>query len=199
MGLIFGVFALLIILVLPANRPPAPVLVTVKNDPPPAAPRQERREKTCPDCAEKVLVDAKVCRHCGYRFDGAGEVKALPSPTDLPAYQREHFPAVAVLKATVAAAEPVNLAHLSAIVEYVVRREGWKNPSNTQLADLRHWIGTVPYDATALRSALEELRISGPRVKDAALDAVEGIVAGTTSGDTARQARFAQQLRTILA
>jgi Uncharacterised protein family UPF0547 len=24
--------------------------------------------KKCPDCAETVLADAKVCRHCGYRF-----------------------------------------------------------------------------------------------------------------------------------
>jgi hypothetical protein len=28
-------------------------------------------EKTCPDCAEHVLVDANVCRYCGYRFSGA--------------------------------------------------------------------------------------------------------------------------------
>jgi hypothetical protein len=25
-------------------------------------------EKICPDCAEHVLVDANVCRFCGYRF-----------------------------------------------------------------------------------------------------------------------------------
>lgn len=24
--------------------------------------------KKCPDCAETILVDAKVCKHCGYRF-----------------------------------------------------------------------------------------------------------------------------------
>lgn len=27
--------------------------------------------KTCPDCAESVLEAAHVCKHCGYRFDGA--------------------------------------------------------------------------------------------------------------------------------
>jgi uncharacterized protein UPF0547 len=26
------------------------------------------RSKKCPDCAETVLSDAKVCKHCGYRF-----------------------------------------------------------------------------------------------------------------------------------
>lgn len=25
-------------------------------------------QKVCPDCAEKVLFDARVCKHCGYRF-----------------------------------------------------------------------------------------------------------------------------------
>src|SRR5580698_6163763 len=27
-----------------------------------------REEKTCPDCAESVLAQARVCRFCGYRF-----------------------------------------------------------------------------------------------------------------------------------
>jgi hypothetical protein len=25
--------------------------------------------KRCPDCAERVLQDARVCKHCGFRFD----------------------------------------------------------------------------------------------------------------------------------
>ncbi|KUI16935.1 hypothetical protein AU193_22385 [Mycobacterium sp. GA-1285] len=28
----------------------------------------ESRTKKCPDCAEAILADAKVCKHCGYRF-----------------------------------------------------------------------------------------------------------------------------------
>jgi hypothetical protein len=27
--------------------------------------------KTCPDCAEQVLAAARVCKHCGYRFEPA--------------------------------------------------------------------------------------------------------------------------------
>lgn len=29
--------------------------------------------KLCPDCAEKVQPAARVCRHCGHRFDAADE------------------------------------------------------------------------------------------------------------------------------
>lgn len=27
--------------------------------------------RKCPDCAETIQPDAKVCRHCGYRFVGS--------------------------------------------------------------------------------------------------------------------------------
>ena len=30
-----------------------------------------RATKICPDCAESVLSDARVCKHCGYRFEPA--------------------------------------------------------------------------------------------------------------------------------
>jgi hypothetical protein len=32
----------------------------------------EPATKKCPDCAETILADAKVCKHCGYRFAPAG-------------------------------------------------------------------------------------------------------------------------------
>ena len=25
--------------------------------------------KKCPDCAEYVLIEARVCKHCGFRFE----------------------------------------------------------------------------------------------------------------------------------
>ncbi len=28
------------------------------------------RQKQCPDCAEWVQYEARVCKHCSYRFDG---------------------------------------------------------------------------------------------------------------------------------
>lgn len=37
--------------------------------------------KTCPDCAESVRTDAKVCRFCGYRFDAADRRLASPKST----------------------------------------------------------------------------------------------------------------------
>jgi hypothetical protein len=35
----------------------------------PAAATQLRVEKVCPDCAESVLAEARVCKHCGFRFE----------------------------------------------------------------------------------------------------------------------------------
>lgn len=38
------------------------------DDDPLVAAWAERPTKNCPDCAETILADAKVCKHCGYRF-----------------------------------------------------------------------------------------------------------------------------------
>jgi Uncharacterised protein family UPF0547 len=31
--------------------------------------RRARGQRVCPDCAEEVKFEAKVCKHCGYRFE----------------------------------------------------------------------------------------------------------------------------------
>jgi hypothetical protein len=41
---------------------------SVDRDPLVAAWEAARTTKKCPDCAETVLADAKVCKNCGYRF-----------------------------------------------------------------------------------------------------------------------------------
>lgn len=34
----------------------------------PSLPRTSPGRRKCPDCAETVLAEARVCKHCGYRF-----------------------------------------------------------------------------------------------------------------------------------
>ena len=45
---------------------------------------EESRAKKCPDCAETVLANARVCKHCGYRFAPPADGKAESKPTSQP-------------------------------------------------------------------------------------------------------------------
>jgi hypothetical protein len=40
-------------------------------------------KKKCPDCAETILADAHVCKHCGYRFPIAPAAAAPAAPAPL--------------------------------------------------------------------------------------------------------------------
>ncbi len=57
---------------------------------PPTAPVAWPATKVCPDCAETVLADARVCKHCGYRFapatssEPATRPPATPQPVNRP-------------------------------------------------------------------------------------------------------------------
>jgi rubredoxin len=45
-------------------------------------------EKTCPDCAEMVKAEARVCRFCGYRFDLAEAEQRRAEEASLTGWQR---------------------------------------------------------------------------------------------------------------
>jgi hypothetical protein len=61
-GLLLGWLGVLILLVLPAAQAATPL--SLNSAPPPG-------KKLCPECAELVQAAARVCKHCGYRFNSA--------------------------------------------------------------------------------------------------------------------------------
>lgn len=61
--------------------------------------------KKCPDCAETVLSDARVCKHCGYRFApsapaDAREELAPGKSTNVKCYNCQHVQAVPLSQST---------------------------------------------------------------------------------------------------
>lgn len=210
LGLVFGFFALIIIAVMPsARREPITVNVNAPSfQAPPrtepasapllASPAPQRKEKTCPDCAESVLADAKVCRHCGYRFDGAGGTKAIEAPRTAPSYESEHRAAATVLKALAEAAGPVTRLQIVAIGDYVAGREGWRERGGRGELELRQWSASLASDVASLRPALAIVSRFAGRDRDALLDSMDAIIGATTEGNLERQNRFHRQLESVV-
>jgi Uncharacterised protein family UPF0547 len=66
-----------------AAQPPAEETVARVLDASDAPAVAKAATKKCPDCAESILADANVCKHCGYRFAPAAPSSA-PSPAPKP-------------------------------------------------------------------------------------------------------------------
>lgn len=62
LGCIFGIFALLAVGFMPSKR------YDQTDDDEPVLPGRRRTLKRCPECAEDVMAEAHVCKHCGHRF-----------------------------------------------------------------------------------------------------------------------------------
>lgn len=218
LGLVFGFFALLVIAVMPAYRPPGPVEVTIRNEVAaarevnrplrptfaelPASPvPPARAEKKCPDCAEMVLVDARVCRHCGYRFDGQGATKALEhQPVELPglSYDDDQRAAATVLRALAEAAGPMHMGQQARIVDLVVTMRGWGRLGANEAQAVTRWVSSMETDKAGLRPALERVAKWSPRWTGPLVAAADDVVEFTTPGaDVVRQQKFLALVRQI--
>lgn len=61
LGFLFSLFALIAVLVMPSIKREQP---TASNSAPPT----DNTHRPCPDCAEPILLAAKVCKHCGLKL-----------------------------------------------------------------------------------------------------------------------------------
>lgn len=88
LGLVFGIFALVLVACLPSLKP---VQVAYAAPSRYAAPigSLHSGEKACPDCGETILKVAKVCKHCGFRLAPPSDLDAAkPARTDVSSHAR---------------------------------------------------------------------------------------------------------------
>lgn len=76
-GLVFGVFAVIVLLCLPN--------LSAKHEKDRQRKAWLKASKTCPACAERVRKPAKLCRFCGHPFEPAPATAAVPEASAPPA------------------------------------------------------------------------------------------------------------------
>ncbi|MGB3831221.1 MAG: hypothetical protein WA975_05075 [Mesorhizobium sp.] len=70
-GSLLGIFGVILIACLPSLKPQPVQIAPGSSETAPLT----RRLKVCPDCAEEVQADARICKHCRHEFAPA------PAPT----------------------------------------------------------------------------------------------------------------------
>lgn len=66
LGCLLGIFGVIFIALMPSLKPQPVQQVHLMQQQAASPPSQ--RVKTCPDCAEEVLADARICKHCRHQF-----------------------------------------------------------------------------------------------------------------------------------
>lgn len=202
LGLVFGVFALLFALVLP-RIDDRPVQVTVNAPAPPEPPKDRRKQKQCPDCAETILADARVCKHCGYRFDGTGntrQIEAAPLRIAAPAFDPpEYLNATGTILANLLrnGDEPYHADARRHVIREMVRSAHGGTILANDLAAAGRWFDALPDDIAGLRRALKRSQAfsadQGQELVRIATDALE-----LSGGGSERQLSFVEKLHEIL-
>jgi len=200
-GLFFGVFALLFALVLP-KVDDRPLQVTV-NAPAAPEPKEKRKQKQCPDCAETILADARVCKHCGYRFDGTGstrQIEAEPRRLTAPSFEPpEYLNATGTILASLLRSgdEPLHADARRHVIREVVRATHGGTVLANDLAAAGRWFDDRPTDTIELRRALKRSQAFSSDQADELLSiATEALE--LSGGGSERQLGFLDRLREVL-